>query len=78
MNQENKYQCLSPSQERILGQNEINVGVFNSDVEVEKPKNTYQYLIQEEVTGNVPSEYQCLAGFKRDQQSIPVPECQEI
>ena len=78
LNQENKYQCLSPTQERIqLGQYENDsAGVFNStDVGREK-KDTYQSLIQEEQMGSVSSDYQCLTGFTH-QSSIPVSGHQE-
>ena len=77
LNQENKYQCLSPTQECIqLGQYENdNTGVVNSDMVREK-KDTYQSLIQEEQRGSISSDYQCLTGFTH-QPSIPVPERQE-
>ncbi len=78
LNQENKYQCLSPTQERIqLGQYENDsAGVFiNSDVGREK-KDTYQSLIQEEQMGSDSSDYQCLTGFTH-QPSIPESGCQE-
>ena len=78
LNQENiKYQCLSPTQEHILGQYENDgAGVFTSDVDREK-KTTYQSLIQEEQRGNVSSDYQCLTEFTQ-QPSIPVSPPQNI
>ena len=65
LNQENKYQCLSPTQEHIQVQGQYEndrAGVFNSDVGKEK-KDTYQWLIQEEQIGSDSSDYQCLTGF---------------
>ena len=76
LNQENKYQCLSPTQERIqLGQHENdNAGVVDSDMGREK-KDTYQSLIQEKQMGSISSDYQCLTGFTH--QPGPIPEHQE-
>lgn len=64
LNQENKYQCLSPTQERTqTGQYENDSAVvFNPDMGREK-KDTYQSLIQEEQMDSVSSDYQCLTGF---------------
>ena len=79
LNQENKYQCLSPTQECILGQYENNsAAMINSDMGNEK-KDTYQSLIQEEQMGSVSSDYQCLTGFTHhDQPSIPAMPPQNI
>ena len=74
LNQENKYECLSPTQECILGQYENDsVVVLNSDAGKEK-KDTYQSLIQEEQMG---SDYQCLTGFTH-LPNIPVSPPQNI
>ena len=78
LNQENNYQCLSPTQENVqLGQYENDsAGAFNlTDVGKEK-KDTYQSLIQEEQMGSISSDYQCLTGFAH-QSSIPASGHQE-